>query len=123
MSSFLGRSGLCLLVAALPILSVNAASDERPPHRVFINFAHGQKALAKRLVAESRGAVHYDFDELDSIAATVPEEALEGIRQNGGIVSLEEDPPRFLQAETYPYGIEMTQANQLWDADNDKVID
>lgn len=123
----ISRSIVAVLISLVAI-NVPAAPPDQPDAarenaRVYINFTPGQKAAAKALVEQSRGTVHYEFDELDAIAATLPSAALEGIRRNPNITLVEADPPRYMSAETYPYGIKMVKATRLWDANLNKVLD
>src|SRR5215210_1600859 len=118
------RISLWVIAFTLPLVGLNAAPPQSTESsRVYINFQPGQKEVAKGLVSQNRGTVHYEFDELDAIAATVPAAAIAGIQRNPNITLVEDDPPRYLYAETYPYGIDMVQATQLWDANRDYAID
>jgi len=64
---------------------------------------------------------HYRFDRLNAFVVTVPENALQGLRQNPNVVDIEDDVPRYLFAQpaqaapavlqqttsqTVPYGID-----------------
>ena len=104
------------LTLAIPHLR---AADER----VYVNFKPGQKALAKGLIEQAKGQIHHEFDSLNAIATTLPSAAVAALAKNPGIAFIEEDPPRFLFAETKPYGIDLVQAATVWDSNNDGVID
>ena len=118
---------ILVFLISLAAVCAMAAPPDQPDAgdnaRVFINFNPGQKAVAEGLVEQNRGTVHYEFNELNAIAATLPSAALEGIRRNPNITLVEADPPRSMSKEAYPYGIKMVQATQLWDADLNKVLD
>ena len=112
---------LCLAFAAtLFTLAVQAAENSR----VYVVFKEGQKSAVKDLVRQATGQTHYEFDELRAIAATLPTPALEGLGHNPNIELIEEDPQRFMLGQTVPYGIDMVQARDVWDAaPRDGVVD
>src|SRR5262249_49990902 len=118
-SSHLGC--LCLGLAAMLFTVAVPAGDHSP---VYVVFKEGQKAAAKDLGRQGTGQIHYEFDELRAIAATLPTPALEGLGHNPNIERVEEDPPRFMLGQTVPYGIDMVQARDVWDAlPRDGVVD
>ncbi|UJB21843.1 S8 family serine peptidase [Lysobacter gummosus] len=50
-------------------------------------------------------------------------EAVKALRANPDVESVEIDQPRYLQAQSVPYGIDQVQARDAWDANRDGVID
>jgi subtilisin family serine protease len=77
---------------------------------------------------------HYEFDELNAFAVTLPTAALDGISRNPNVVLIEEDAPRFpisimqsnvvaAAGQTVPYGVDMVQARDVWDANRDGAVD
>src|SRR5215510_12561262 len=107
------------LAALLFTVSAFAADNSR----VYIVFKGGQKAIAKGLVQQAAGQIHYEFDELRAIATTLPAAALDGLSHNPNIELIEEDPPRFMLGQAIPYGIDMVQARDVWDSDKNGLID
>jgi serine protease len=99
------------LVASLFSMSAFAADNSR----VYVVFKERQKATAKALVQQAAGQIHYEFDELRAIAATLPAQALDGLSRNPSIQLIEADPPRFMLGQVIPYGIDMVQARSFWD--------
>jgi subtilisin family serine protease len=93
--------------------------------RVFVEFAPGAKAAAKNAIARAGGVVHFEFDDLNAVATTLPSAALPALSKNPNVVTIEEDPPRYLLSGTeyVPYGIDMVQATAVWDANSNGVID
>jgi subtilisin family serine protease len=67
-------------------------------------------------VRSAGGEVVHEFPQFRMVAAWLPEAALDALRNNPNIRSIEEDPERFPLAETTPYGISMVQATQVSDA-------
>src|SRR5437867_8662461 len=112
---------LCLgFAATLFTLAVQAAENSR----VYVVFKEGQKSAVKDLVRQAAGQIHHEFDDLRAVAATLPTPALEGLGHNPNIELIEEDPQRFMLGQTVPYGIDMVQARDVWDAvPRDGVVD
>jgi subtilisin family serine protease len=78
--------------------------------RVWVQFELGSKGPVLAALAQAGGRVHYEFDQLNAIAVTLPDQALAGLARNPNVVLIEEDPIRVMSGETVPYGIEMVQA-------------
>lgn len=85
--------------------------------RVYIQFAPGQKAAGRAAVAQVRAKEHHVFDDLDTVAVTIPDATRAALLRNPAIALIEEDPTRgFLSTatttstQTEPYGIRMVQA-------------
>jgi serine protease len=113
-------------LASIALLQGIATAAESS--RVYVNFKPGRKDLAKGLIQNASGVVHHEFDELNSVATTLPVTAIQALRNNPNIEFVEDDPPRYLfsgsQAnEIIPYGLDMVQATAVWDANHDGVID
>jgi serine protease len=117
------QKATCIATAVLCLVTsgtVRAADAAR----VFVEFTPGQKATVENVVRGAGGSVHYTFDDLNAFAVSVPAAAIAGLQRNPNIVLLEEDPPRYLLAtEVAPYGIDMIGATEVWDANDDGVID
>lgn len=111
-------------------------SNNQGRSRVLVEFAHGKKAAVQNLLANAGGQVHYEFGEFNTFAVTVPEAAVAGLSRNPNVISIEEDAPRYLIGITpsasanvdlpdqaVPYGVDMVQARDVWDADRNNVVD
>ncbi len=110
---------LTLMVSVGPSRSV--AGDDV---RVMIEFAPGQAGAVKGVVAQVGGTLHHEFGDLNVIAVTLPAAALDGIRHNPNVVSIEEDAPRYpMGGQTVPWGIDRVQARDVWDANRDGQVD
>ncbi len=129
-----------LLVIALLIVStvfVPAASADAGKTRVIVQFAPGQRGAVEGALKSARAEFHYAFDELDAFAVTLPVAALKGIQNNPNVVLVEEDAVRYpisimpskveapqaADGQMVPYGIDMVQARDVWDATVDGVRD
>jgi subtilisin family serine protease len=112
--------GILVLVAlAFPVQS----RAELDKERVLVQFKPGKKAAVKQSALAAGGEIHYEFDELDTIAVTLPARALQGIRHNPNVLLVEQDAPRYPADQTVPYGVDSVEARDLWDADRDGAVD
>jgi len=82
--------------------------------RVWVQFAPGQGQGVQGIIHGLGGQVHYEFDQINALAATIPSQAIRGLEQNPNILLIEEDPIREMYGEATPYGIPMVQADQAW---------
>ena len=118
-----------VLVALLTsMISVNQAvatpsTDPNDHQRVIVYFNPGNKGTVMRSLQSAKGQVHYEFDDLGAIAVTLPTQALQGIQRNPNVTGIEVDVLRHPMGETVPYGIDMVQARDVWDANRDGTID
>jgi len=99
------------MMLALPFAAQAAPGSGAERARVYVVYKDGQRGNAARALAMAGAEVHYDFAGLRGYAVSVPAVALEGLSRNPAIEYVEEDPKRYLMAETVPYGIEQVQAN------------
>ncbi|RFF27039.1 MULTISPECIES: PKD domain-containing protein [unclassified Wenzhouxiangella] len=88
-------------------------------NRYIIQFAPGQAGQGVAAVKAMGGDINIDLTDrsVNAIAATLPEQALNGLQSNPNVLNIEEDSRVYPMAETVPYGITMVQADQLSDAD------
>ncbi len=138
---FLFHLLLSVLVLALAFSTtspgVSASQDGKV--RVWVQFQPGGKAAVEKALQAGGAEFHYAFDELNAFAVSLPAQALDGIRRNPNVVLVEEDALRFpigveqsavqaapqvtLAGQVVPYGIDMVQARDVWDANRDGVVD
>lgn len=116
----LGASLALVFVAAATMTASTAAA---PPERVLIKFKDGGKAAVQAELRRANARTHYTFDNIGVIAASVPAQALKGLRSNPNVEYVEPDQIRRPSAQTIPYGIDLVQARDVWDADRDNQID
>jgi subtilisin family serine protease len=140
-------SVVSLFVIAIMVLSSIAAAPASAAQRgaekvrVLIQFAPGGKADVENRLNAAGAEFHYTFDDLNTFAVSVPEQALNGLQNNPNVVMIEEDAPRYpisinassaadqaaaiaaAAGQTVPYGVDMVQARDVWDANRDGTVD
>jgi subtilisin family serine protease len=125
-----------LVVAATAVGALGSAAAASDNTRVIVAFKPGKAAAAKAAVAAAKGNVKHEIFGMDAMAIEVPTQALKGLQNNPNVEYIEEDVQRQLFAtetpstgtpyalgQQVPYGIKLTQADQLSDvnAGNRKV--
>lgn len=110
---------LMLLSAAFPARLLADTKTER----VIIQFAPGEKASVMQTLAADKAQVHYEFDEINAVVATLPASSVERMEGKPGIVAIEPDHLRFAADQTVPYGVDSVEARDVWDANHDGQID
>ncbi|QQP97231.1 S8 family serine peptidase [Lysobacter enzymogenes] len=132
--------GLATLIAS----TAGMAQDGPNPNRVWVKFKSGGsaanarglaaapnlgqriQALRSKLSAAQAGdaQLNYQFDRINAAVMTLASpEAVKALRANPEVESVEIDQPRYLQAQSVPYGIDQVQARDVWDANRDGVLD
>ena len=123
---------LFLLGAVLP-----AASAEEV--RVWVEYRPGAAGNVRGELQRAGAQFHHQFDQLQSFVVSVPEKAMHALSRNPNVVSIEIDPVRelvqnipgdaivttesILPEQVVPYGIDMVQARDIWDANRNGKID
>ena len=109
---------------ALTFVAAATVSTAAPPQeRVLIKFKDGGKGAVQAELRRANARTHYTFDNIGVIAASVPAQALKGLRHNPNVEFVEPDQIRRPTAQEIPYGIDMVQARDVWDANRDSQID
>ncbi len=114
---------LVVVVLALSAIARPAPSLAGGEVRVLVQFAPGRGAAVRAALQGAGGTIHYQFDDLNTFAVSLPEAALKGIERNPNVVLVEEDAPRYLMGQETPYGVDMVQALDVWDANGDGAFD
>jgi serine protease len=112
-----------LAVVVLASTTPAYTSNESGMARVWVEFKPGTKASVERALTGAGAQFHYTFEEFNAFAVSLPEAALTGIQRNPNVVLIEEDAKRYPSSETVPYGIDLVQASDVWDADKNGVLD
>jgi len=126
-----------IMIVALLMGTLNVSnaytSSQNGKTRVLVQFLPGKKAAVQGALNGVGAEIHYEFDDLNAMAVSIPSAALSGISRNPNIVLIEEDAPRYFVStmpsaatagsQTVPYGIDMVQARDVWDANRDGVVD
>lgn len=121
-----------------------AAAASSKQIRIMVAYHPGQKEIVKGVLNRAGAQIHYEFDELNTFALSLPEAALDGIIHNPHVEYVEGDPLRYIdevsrnhtqslptlpaaaspyEEQVVPYGVDMVQARDLWDSDRDGVVD
>lgn len=113
-----GRSRVGALVAGMAaalVLFAGAAMGQGPdPDRYIVKFAEqGNSQAARQAIGRAGGSVLLEVPAVNAVAARIPAQALQGLRNNPNIELIEQDSPRFPMAQVTPYGISMVQADQV----------
>lgn len=130
---------LVLSLVLVPAKATTIQAESGNKARVFVQFVPGMRGNVEKALARVGGEFHYAFDQLDTFSVSVPVAALNGLMNNPNVVMIEEDAPRFpisiekskiakpasvsLPTQVVPYGIDMVQARDIWDANCDGMID
>jgi serine protease len=105
-----------LMLAIFVIAPIVVAQDAEPPNdgRYMIQFR--DLAGAAQTVIAHGGRPVLELVPQSVIAAYLPEQALQGLRNHPNVEYIEIDPRRYPMAQTTPYGIKMVQADQVSDS-------
>ncbi|HRQ22888.1 MAG TPA: S8 family serine peptidase [Anaerolineales bacterium] len=125
----------------LSMTAIQPAAANNDKARVFVQFANGRKANVQNALNAAGAEFHYTFDDLNAFAVSLPVQALAGLERNPNVVLIEEDSPRYpvgvipnsgldsqnlffsSGGQVIPYGVDMVQARDVWDADRNGVVD
>ena len=102
------------LALALLIAIPGAASAVDLSERVMVRFAPGKKADGDAVLKAAGAKYHQRLDWIDTVAVSLPAAAIEVLREQPEVLSIEPDPVRHSLLQQVPYGIAMVQASSLW---------
>ncbi|MDQ3286955.1 MAG: S8 family serine peptidase [Pseudomonadota bacterium] len=103
------------LGAALALSISTAAIAAQPdPNRVMVKYKAGASAQVEAALRGVGGKVHKKLAKQGVFAATLPPQALQGLRNRKDVEYIELDAPRYPSAQTTPFGINSVQAPQTW---------
>jgi len=114
---------LVSLLYALGTIGLPSAWGQDASIRILVGL---REPSAAKLFPENKPKgiqIHHRFVELGVVAMTVPRSAIADLVKDPDVLFVEEDPQRFPYAESVPYGIDKVQAREVWDRDQDGVID
>src|SRR5687767_14947056 len=101
--------GLAMMLVALVIDAPLAVAQESPDGRYRVKFKDFKGA--SQAVAAHGGRPVLELEPQRVVAAYLPAQALNGLRNNPNVEYVEVDERRYLMGQTSPYGIAMVQAN------------
>jgi subtilisin family serine protease len=134
---------MTLILLATLMLTATAPVSGAPEDmvRVWVTYQSEHKAEVFQALSRENASLHYEFPKLDAYVVSLPAAALNGILRNPFVVGLETDPERYpvepvqvniealfedfslFEDEVIPWGVEAVQARQIWDQDNDGIVD
>ena len=112
-------------LAAAVGLALGSTAALAEDNRFIIQFQPGAAAQGKAAVKAFGGEIKVDLTDrsVNAVAATLPPQAIAGLRNNPNVAFIENDEKIFPAADTVPFGIRMVQADLVPDgfAGNQKV--
>ncbi|QNP40409.1 S8 family serine peptidase [Lysobacter solisilvae (ex Woo and Kim 2022)] len=105
-----GAMAIALATLTIGYASSTTGAPAKDTDRVLIKYKKGNKAQLKQVLKEAGARFHYSFDNMDTMAVTVPVAALEGLKHRADVESIEVDAPRYPMGQTMPWGIPRVQA-------------
>jgi len=110
--------GLAAMLAA-----GSAAAKDQAGERVWIGFNEGQQQSLSRILQREGAQVHFEFNELGAMVATLPRESIRRLSDSPAVRFIEPDLRRYPMSQTTPYGIDLVQARDVWDSNRDGQLD
>lgn len=125
-----------LVLGATQVVPAQAGEGKT---RVMVQFRAGQGNAVKQALEGTGAEFHYAFENLNAFAVSLPTKAIDGIFHNPNVILVEEDALRYpisieasitevepqatLTGQVGPYGVDMVQVRDVWDANRDSVVD
>ncbi|HZN95974.1 MAG TPA: S8 family serine peptidase [Myxococcales bacterium] len=81
--------------------------------RYIIHFGSDQ-AAGRAALGMANAKVALELPSVNAVAVTLPARAVAALQNNPAFSFVEEDVPRYPLSQTTPYGITMTQVDQVW---------
>lgn len=141
---FYKKVALMIVIILTLVIAVPAMGAPGNNTRVWVEYTAQGKSDVEASLNRGGADFHFDFPELNSFVVSLPENAVTALQNNPNVISIEEDPPRYLYAnttdsfvaamsaaaditgpngQTIPWGIDAVQARDVWDADRDGSFD
>lgn len=120
---------LTLLLVTVMILSASSSPARSQAlgsgaEKLLVTYSQGSKAAVAGGVRSLGGTVRFEFDSINVLAITLPGHRAAALGGHPAVLSVAEDPEyQLFNTQTVPYGIDMVQARDTWDADRDGVLD
>lgn len=114
---------LVCILATLAIAVVPAPISAEEETRVIVYLRANGRAQALQRLQNQGARVHFQFDELNAVAVSLPLRALNAMRADPDILAIEPDEPRYPFEQVIPYGVDAVQARLVWDANQDGSVD
>ncbi|MCB1607827.1 MAG: S8 family serine peptidase [Xanthomonadales bacterium] len=104
-------------------LGTAAIAAKPEMERVWVKFRDNNRSNSDAAIQQAGGQVHHRFNDIGAYAVSVPSQALNGLMRNPNVEYVEPDVARYPSAQSIPYGIDMVQARDVWDANRDGNVD
>ncbi|MGB5353176.1 MAG: S8 family serine peptidase [Woeseia sp.] len=115
----MAKTAVTAVALAIGIVSLANAADT---NRYLVQYELGNKAdIMAALPANA--VVHHEFDRYGIMAVSMTSSEIVALTNLAPISAASEDPIWSLNAQVTPYGIDMVNARDTWDADRDGAID
>lgn len=114
---------LAAALAAGLAMSMGATAIAADGERVLLSYAPGTQAEVERALEEQGAVIHHRFDAINTLSVTLPAFSTMNLLDRPEVRYVEVDARRYPMAETVPYGIDLIQARDVWDANRDGVVD
>ncbi|HEX6383905.1 MAG TPA: S8 family serine peptidase, partial [Anaerolineae bacterium] len=88
-----------------------------------VTYEAGAKSAVAGEIQSLGGTVRHQFDNINVLPITLDSAAAEALAAHPSVVAVEVDPIYHPFDQAVPYGIDMVQARDTWDANRDGVID
>ncbi len=111
-----------LLVSVLLVAGSLPLTFAGPAERVLIEYEAGQKEAARDAILGSGGKIHYEFDRINAMAATIDTLVRSRLGKQQGVLAIEADGKRCPAGDTgeiMPFGVERVQAPLVWGEEYD----
>lgn len=105
------------------IVPSHSYAQEPAVERVIVQFKSGYEQTITEATERQGGKIHYEFAEMNAVAMTLPVSAIESLREDPNVLSVEKDVVRYPADEVVPYGVDQVEARDVWDANHDGIID
>ncbi|MFC2165252.1 S8 family serine peptidase [Acidobacteriota bacterium] len=111
------------LIVALGSITKQAAEAEGVGHKdVIIGFKKFPGNSEKAIVKNAGGKVKYAYRLIRAIAASVPEQAIKGLKHNPNVTYVEDDGDIFIDSEDLAnsWGVDRIDADLVWDLEDNE---
>jgi serine protease len=88
-----------------------------------VRYEAGAKSAVVQEVLTNGGVVRHEFDHIGVLAVSLSSAAADDLADFAGVTAVDMDPLYYPAGQTTPYGIDMVQARDVWDANRDGQID
>jgi len=130
-NSILAATLIAVILAGMPL----STAADNASRRVIVGFRDTPVLEQRQMIESLGGRVLYQYDFINAIAAELPNRAVTSLAQSSRVTYVETEQSRQMEThldpgvlwdgtyEILPWGINAVQADEVWDADHNLVID